>query len=208
MALLLGGAEEARANIIVNGSLESASVNPGAGFISLPGGSTAITGWTVGGQGVDYTGTFWQASDGVRSVDLAALAPGSISQTLATTPGTTYRIFFDLAGNPDGPPTIKDLQVSAAAATQSYTFDDTGATHAAMGWVTRSFDFTATASSTTLTFTDLDNTAFGPVIDNVRGDAVAAVPEPSSLALLTLGGLGLAGWRRWKGKRSQSIPSA
>jgi hypothetical protein len=29
----------------------------------------------------------------------------------------------------------------------------------------------------------------------------ATVPEPSSLTLLTLGGLALAGWRRWKGRR-------
>jgi hypothetical protein len=29
---------------------------------------------------------------------------------------------------------------------------------------------------------------------------VASVPEPSTLALLALGGLSVAGWRRWKGK--------
>lgn len=33
--------------------------------------------------------------------------------------------------------------------------------------------------------------------------APAAVPEPSSLALCALGGLALAGWRRWKGRRQR-----
>ena len=32
-----------------------------------------------------------------------------------------------------------------------------------------------------------------------------STPEPSSLGLLTLGGLGLAGWRRWK-TRDQVFP--
>ncbi len=32
--------------------------------------------------------------------------------------------------------------------------------------------------------------------------APPTVPEPSSLALLSLGGLALAGWRRWKGRRA------
>ena len=40
---------------------------------------------------------------------------------------------------------------------------------------------------------------FDFAIDNVTfTPAAPPVPEPSSLALLSLGGLGLAGWRRWR----------
>jgi hypothetical protein len=62
----------------------------------------------------------------------------------------------------------------------------------------------------TLTFEGLntngDNTAF---IDAVSITPTAvAVPEPSSFALLALGGGALAGWRRLKGRRSQTNPAA
>jgi hypothetical protein len=46
----------ASAATIVNGSFEDSSVNPGGGFATLSGGSTAITGWTVGANSIDYIG--------------------------------------------------------------------------------------------------------------------------------------------------------
>jgi hypothetical protein len=43
---------------------------------------------------------------------------------------------------------------------------------------------------------------------NVYTVVSEVVPEPSTLALLTLGGIALAGWQRWKGKRPQVNPAA
>jgi hypothetical protein len=43
---------------------------------------------------------------------------------------------------------------------------------------------------------------------NAPGPADPTVPEPSTAALLVLGGGALAGWRRWRGRRSHSTPAA
>ena len=53
-----------------------------------------------------------------------------------------------------------------------------------------------TLSNPTSTFST-DPGFFGPNL-LLTPPAPPTVPEPSSLALLSLGGLGLAGWRRWK----------
>jgi PEP-CTERM motif len=42
--------------------------------------------------------------------------------------------------------------------------------------------------------------AAGPVTYNITSPDLAAVPEPSSLALFTVTGLALVGWRRWRRK--------
>jgi hypothetical protein len=41
---------------VSNGSFETGP-NPGAGFITLAPGSTAITGWTISGKNIDYLGS-------------------------------------------------------------------------------------------------------------------------------------------------------
>lgn len=181
----------ANAAAFTNGSFESASVNPGGGFLSLGSGNTSVTGWTVGGGGVDYIGTYWQAADGIRSIDLSLGSNGSISQTFDTLSGVLYNVRFFLSGNPDGPPIIKLANVQASGnALANYTFDRTGNSRPNMLWRPYTYQFTATGTSTTLTFAGASGTAFGAALDNV---SVAAVPEAATWAMM-ITGFGLIGF--------------
>jgi choice-of-anchor C domain-containing protein len=182
-------------NLIQNGSFETATVNPGSS-LQLDAVSTVITGWTVSQGTIDYIGTAWQASEGARSLDLQGLASGGIQQTFNTTIGETYRVTFDLAGNPFGGSAIKEMRVSAGGSSADFSFDITGKSNSNMGWLSKSWDFTANSTTTTLEFIGLGNSALGAALDNVSVIALSgpstSVPEPSSmLGLLGLGVLGI-----------------
>jgi len=173
-------------NLLTNGSFELGT-NPGL-FIDLPGGSTAITGWTVGDFHIDYVNSAtWNASDGVRSVDLdgSVTAPprnGSIFQSFATTAGQQYVVSFDLSANSNGLPLVKQAEVSAAGTVQVFAFN-IGAVipfvpPLALVYEHKSFTFTATEASTTLKFKSLTQlsgspSGWGAVIDNVVVEAVS-----------------------------------
>lgn len=190
-------APSARGQSIVNGSFELGSPSDGgAGYTTVSSGSSAITGWSVGGGGVDWIGSYWQPSAGNRSVDMSATTAGTISQTgITTVIGQAYRISFDMAGNPDGGSAIKRVDVLATGgSTQTFQFDTTGQTKANMGWTTMVYDFVASSTSTTLSFTGLDNNPYGAALDNV---SIAPVPEPTSvLAIAAVAGLGVRAVRR------------
>jgi len=156
--------------------------------IDVLAGSTAIVGWTVFGTSIDYLGAPWDVSNGLHAIDLDGRNAtfSGVSQTFATNPGQPYEVSFDLSGNPQGGPTIKQVLALAGSASNPYSFDTTGQSTSALLWTSISFTFTATDAFSTLSFLSLTGTpnSYGALIDNV---AVQRVPEPGTLVLVGTG---------------------
>ncbi|MFO1395520.1 MAG: choice-of-anchor C family protein [Burkholderiales bacterium] len=157
-----------------NGGFEVGTLSPDPCNGALPAGSTAITGWTVVAGNIDYvTSCAWQPSEGSRSLDLVGDGSvGAIAQTFDTVAGVTYRVTFDLAGNPSllFPPAVKPLTLLVPGATYNFGFDISGHDGLAMGWTTKSVTFVATGPSSTITFrSDVAPSGYaGAALDNVR----------------------------------------
>jgi choice-of-anchor C domain-containing protein len=201
LAILCLAVTPASAALFQNGSFEIGANSPTSGFSTLNGGSTDITGWTVGGHSIDWIGNYWQSADGgSRSVDLNGNGQGSISQTFDTMTGLSYRVTFAMAGNVDGGSIVKDLQVTAGGFSGLFQFDTAGKTRESMGWATYSFVFKALSDSSTLNFASLEGGTspfYGPAVDNVT---VAPVPAPATIYLLATGLIGVVSFRRRMGK--------
>jgi hypothetical protein len=176
-------------NLLVNPGFEL----PGTGYVSLPGNSTAITGWTTVLNGVEWFNatSFGGAADGVMIVDLAnyTYTGGGIEQTFATVVGQSYDLSFSLgtmqASGRDG---TAHIDVTVAGVTTGYdVINHTGS----LVWTAVTQSFTASSSSTTLRFTNTQNPHLH--FANVDAASVSAVPEPETYAML-LAGLGLVGF--------------
>ena len=194
----------AQANLLTNPSFEQGGfIDQSNDTMSLAAGSTVITGWTVVTDTTAWIGATnpfsLSASDGNFFLDLTNYQLGApfagMSQVIATTPGATYELSFDLGssnrwGRPDS------ITASAAGTSATFTSPTTGTLN---DWQHVSMQFTAVSSSTTvllqgaagINYIGLDNTS----VDLV---SPAAVPEPGMLLLLSLGlaGMRLAGRRK------------
>lgn len=192
-------------NLLTNGSFET-GINPG-GYTTLNGGDSAsISGWTVGSHSVDYIGSYWQAGQGNRSIDLNGDGLGAIAQQFfATIVGQTYNISFMLAGNPDGGPVNKTVDVIVnGGVPQSFSFNTTGYSAVNMGWSTESFNFVAGINLSSIAFqstTTTNGPYYGPAIDNV---IASAVPEASTWAMMLLGFAGI-GFMTLRRRRNSAV---
>lgn len=122
----------------------------------------------------------------------------SLSQTLATVAGTTYNWSFYTGGG-GGDASNSDLQVLFGG-NSVYDLNNGGSgfqnRHPIMNFI--SGTFTATSSATVLTVEGWNVTSIYLIgnIDVEAANSNANVPEPATLALLTLGLAGMAARRR------------
>jgi Protein of unknown function (DUF642) len=189
------------------GSFELGSFTPGGpanfqNFQSLGAGASTLTGWQVGGVGVDWLSEpYYGASDGVHAVDLGWFdgGAGSVSITLPTVTGALYALSFDAAAVPGFPSYTNQGTVSAGSLSASFA-PAFSAANDFTGQVfhTQNFNFTAQGLSTTLVLAAaVAGTAYGPVVDRVSVELISApVPEPGTVLLWTAGLALLAGRRQ------------
>jgi choice-of-anchor C domain-containing protein len=148
-----------------------------AGTLVRYGALSDIGRWTVTAGDVDLVGPgFWQAAEGLQSLDLEGDVSGTIEQTFATTVGVCYAVHYLLAGNVDSEPVVKTgyAQVNQSVLglpfrpiRRDFAVDTTGKTRNDMGYVHRTFYFRSLSSKATLAFTSTTQSGYGPVLDEV-----------------------------------------
>jgi hypothetical protein len=208
LAALTAGAGAAHANLIVNGnfSANASSYTAYPGYSQAPNPS-APTGWTTGdgGYSVSYSGVngpdtgFFAASGspfapssttGVNDFNFMQGPGVYTSQTTTTAVGQSYTLTFDAAQRSGDPNSVLEVIVTNATngnqiATSTPTINDTS-------FATFSLNFTAASGSTGIEFLNNSGTTGDNTVDVTNVSmAEAAVPEPASLGLLAIGGLGL-----------------
>jgi choice-of-anchor C domain-containing protein len=177
-----------------NGSFDA---GPACNNFNIPTGTTFTPGWTVSIGNIDWIGAppgcgAWQASNGSNSLDLVGTGGiGGVTQTFDTIPGSTYLVLFDLGGNFGALPVIKPLAVTINGVTTNYTFDTSGSSSLAMGWVTKSQTFVATSTSSTITFVSDVIAAGGTLNGGAALDNVRIGPQALSTAVIPLD------WAQW-----------
>ena len=202
-----GSVGAARANLLVDGNFDSPTAT-----VSFPfyenygpvtgdphyGGSNFDGSWNITRGNVDLVTQAggWPAPPQSTPyyLDLNGNTAGTVQQTFATTAGKTYDLTFYYSNNPGGSPhpAIASVQVGSLSTTVQHD----GATVTDLAWTLFSKPFTASSASTTLIFAEQDNCCNGGImLDTV---SVAAVPEPSTWAMMIVGffGVGYMAYRR------------
>lgn len=168
------------------------------GIVPAPGGwsTSAPDGWTQPSGTSGIQNVSGGSETGIDGSIIAFLQGGALQQDLATTIASTVAIGdqFQLtlaATNQNGSPTFDfDIQNSSGVSLIGGAVTSSPASPANPTYADIVVNGTVDTASTEV-FLVLSNSAGQTRIDNVRLDYVSAVPEPSSAALLGLGGIAL-----------------
>jgi hypothetical protein len=115
----------------------------------------------------------------------------TISQSVATTPGTQYTLDFYLANPVGGTPNYFAVQFGTA----SFSVTNFGV---AFGWQEFDLTDTATSNQTSLSFTFRNDPAYWFLDDVSLSSAQGSTPEPGTFVLFGSGLVGIAGLVRRK----------
>jgi hypothetical protein len=227
---------QARANILINGGLETTlPLNRfGMVYMSQRINPTALTGWTISTGTIDIVPSkYFKSSAGNFSVDLIGTPRlGGIQQTVPTSAGTAYTLTFDFSVNPykngrrDESDDTKVMQVDAldsdgatVLATQEFTGTVGTRTKTNMEYTQETFSFTADGPQTTLLLQALAplnmsplvtllTIRCGPVIDNLDLELNGGSGGgPGTPEPASLGILGLGGLLLMR-RRNRSVSRA
>jgi hypothetical protein len=189
IALVAVAANPAKADIVTNGDFATGDFT-----------GWSLTGDLSGGSVVTHTDNVSQPT-GPGNGNMAALGTFggilNVSQTIATKAGQTYDLSFFLeVGDGSVAPDSFNTLVNGADVS-GLSISNSGAT----GWDELDAQFTASGSATTLDFQVSNDASFFNV-----ADVSVDVPEPSSLALLMVGIVGLVGYT--VRRRGNATPTA